>query len=234
MIDFTTLNISQETKKILSDFHIDFVFQPIFDRNNDIYAYEALMRPENIFISDFIQKKKAEDKLHELELATFFGALYAFRKRGYQTKININSFPSEHLSKEELSELLHCFPGMDQDMIIEILEHTDYQENIWKEKIKMIKSHSDIKIALDDFGTGYNNLSSVQHYNPQIIKLDRSLIKNVHIDANKAGIISSLIRYFHELGAKVLAEGIELEEEYNLLKAIGADYFQGYYLAKPM
>lgn len=234
MLDFSTLSVSEETKQILSEFHIDFVFQPIFDRNNQIFAYEALMRPENIFISDFIKQKAEECKLHELEIATFFGALYVFEKRGYQTKININSFPSENLTEKEFTELLSCFPGMDKNMIIEILEYTDYSERIWKEKIEMIKKYPDITIALDDFGTGNNNLTAISQYTPAIIKLDRTITKDVHLRANKAGAVFSLIRYFHELNMQVLAEGVELKDEYTLLKAMGIDYFQGYYLGKPM
>lgn len=234
MIDFSKLNVSKSTKSILSDFHIDFVFQPIFDRDNNIYAREALMRPENIFISDFIKQKELEDKLHEVELATFFGALSVYKERGYTEKININSFPSENLTDEEFNELLSCFPNTEKNMVIEILEYTDFQENIWKEKLERFQKHPDITIALDDFGTGNNDLDSVITYNPKIVKLDRSIVKDIHLNASKAGTMYGLTKYFHEFGAKVLAEGIELKEEYDFLKAIGIDYFQGYYLGRPM
>jgi len=91
-----------------------------------------------------------------------------------------------------------------------------------------------VQIFMDDFGTGYSNLSSLIHYPFSFIKLDRSLIAPVP-DNRQAGLmIESLLKLFHNMGKRVVAEGVEQEEQANYLRNCGVDMIQGYYYARPM
>ena len=101
LLDFENLNVNETIKSVLKQYHIDFVFQPVFSKDEELIGYEALMRPEGKQILDFIQKMKEKEKLHELELLTFFGATMAYRQRGYHTKLGIRVLAEGIETKEE-------------------------------------------------------------------------------------------------------------------------------------
>ena len=99
--------------------------------------------------------------------------------------------------------------------------------------LKAIKSIG-LRLALDDFGTGYSSLSYLQKYPFDHIKIDKSFIDDLENDSNDAKITRSIIALARSLGLKVTAEGVEDVSAWNKLKEFGADYFQGYYLGKPL
>ena len=91
-----------------------------------------------------------------------------------------------------------------------------------------------IQISLDDFGTGYSSLSYLKKFDIDYIKIDRSFIHNLSADSDGLALCKAMIVMAHTLGLKVVAEGIETEEQRDLLKAAGCDYGQGYLFARPM
>src|SRR6185503_269646 len=88
-------------------------------------------------------------------------------------------------------------------------------------------------LALDDFGTGYSSLSYLNQFTFDTIKIDRSFL---HAGENGAGsvILRSVVALAHELGKKVVVEGVETEEDVGLLRTIGCEYGQGFYYYEPM
>lgn len=234
MINFEKLNISSTTKRALSSFNIKFVFQPIFDRSNQIVAYEALMRPFEMTVSDLIRFRMEKSALHEMELATFFGAIIAYKERNFDSKIklHINSFPSECFTEKESIEYFEKLGIDNVSIVIEILEYMSADDKIWKAK-KALADYYNINFALDDFGTGYSGLGAVDFYQPSIIKIDRSLISGINTDSLKQKNLNKFLKLFHSQNRQVLAEGIETKAEYEYLLSIGIDLFQGYYLGMP-
>lgn len=234
MIDFRELKFQQADLEELIKLEIDFAFQPIFNAKNlEISAYEALMRPKGkpplTLIAEYQQKKK----LHVIELATCFGATMEYKKRGYDKYLCLNSFPSEVMSHAQIELYFECFPEMDGKIIVEMLEYTELNKYKWTEKKDEI-SHNEMKVALDDYSTGNNDISAVDFFLPQYVKLDRSLISNVHNDKAKQAKINELVAHFHEREIEVVAEGVETEAEFTYLRMnTGVDYLQGYYLAMP-
>lgn len=104
------------------------------------------------------------------------------------------------------------------------------------EKInKFIKDTKSLgcKIAIDDFGTGYSNFSYIAKLNIDIIKIDGSLIKNIHIDKNIQITVSTIVNFAKALNIKTVAEYVHNKEVYECVKNLGIDYSQGYYLHKP-
>jgi diguanylate cyclase (GGDEF)-like protein len=91
-----------------------------------------------------------------------------------------------------------------------------------------------IELAIDDFGTGYSNLSHLRDFCAGTLKLDRSFISGLRGNTDAASIVGALTGLGHALGMKVLAEGVETEQELRLIRAMGCDEVQGYYLARPM
>lgn len=91
-----------------------------------------------------------------------------------------------------------------------------------------------ITIALDDFGTGYSSLHYLKKIPCEVVKLDKSLIREMHQDRDHYEIIASTIQLCHKLGKSVVAEGVEMTEQLTLLKALSCDEIQGYYYSKPL
>ena len=86
MVDYSIFPLDEEIKDKLAKLEISYAFQPIFYPNGrDIYAYEALMRPKNIGVMDLIEEFRIKNDLHTLEVATIFGAVQCYAKRGYHS-----------------------------------------------------------------------------------------------------------------------------------------------------
>ncbi|MCP4388713.1 MAG: EAL domain-containing protein, partial [Gammaproteobacteria bacterium] len=92
---------------------------------------------------------------------------------------------------------------------------------------------SGIQVALDDFGTGYSSLAYLQKFDIDYLKIDREFIKNLKPDSDDLALCAGIVAMAHTLGIEVIAEGIEIEEQKQLLLKIGCDYGQGFYLGKP-
>ena len=91
-----------------------------------------------------------------------------------------------------------------------------------------------IQLSIDDFGTGYSSLSYLKRLPVSELKIDKSFVMNIEHDQDDVTIVRSTIELGHNLGLKVVAEGIENKNTWNILKTMGCDYGQGYFMAKPM
>lgn len=91
-----------------------------------------------------------------------------------------------------------------------------------------------LKIAIDDFGTGYSSLAYLNQLPVQLLKLDRAFVQDIEIDENNAAISEGAIKLAHSLGLKVVAEGIETEQQKLKLDTMGCDFYQGYFYGKPV
>lgn len=99
----------------------------------------------------------------------------------------------------------------------------------------LVKLHElGIKLSMDDFGTGYSSLSYLRQYAFDILKIDRSFITGITNDESDCDLVKGTIAMAHSLGLKVVAEGVETKEQFELLNQLACDYLQGYYLSKPI
>jgi len=91
-----------------------------------------------------------------------------------------------------------------------------------------------VSLAIDDFGTGYSSLAYLKRFPIQKLKIDRSFINDVATDSNDAAIAKSIISLAHNMGLKVVAEGVEDKHQMEWLRARGCDQAQGYYYSRPV
>lgn len=91
-----------------------------------------------------------------------------------------------------------------------------------------------VQIAIDDFGSGYSNFSHVLNLEPDYIKIDASLIKNIDKDIYSQVVVSTIITFASKLGIKTIAEFVHNDSIYEIVKDLGVDYVQGYYIGKPI
>ena len=120
--------------------------------------------------------------------------------------------------------------GIDLE-ITESLMMEDVAGNI--EKLKAVRALG-INIAIDDFGTGYSSLGYLAKLPVQYLKIDRSFIMSMQQDPNAMTLVSTMISLAHSLRLKVVAEGVETEEQANFLRLLRCDLMQGYVFSKPL
>ncbi len=135
---------------------------------------------------------------------------------------------------EEFMELLELHQMQPNKLIIELTESVFLEAA--ERHIDTLKWLQDIgiEIHLDDFGTGYSSLNYLRLLPIDVVKLDRDFIKDIAVNEKQADLTESLIHIIHNLGKTVIAEGVETEDQLNLLQQMGCDIIQGYYYAKPM
>ena len=234
MIYYEDLPLDKEILKALSELQINYVFQPIFyNDGKTIFAHEALMRPVGTTVTDLIDEYIKRDQLHVLEVATFWGAAQEYFLRGYKEKLSVNSFPCECFSEEEARIFIDYYGDEESILMIEMLEYPKFSLSMSLKK-KEIAEIGHSVFALDDYGSGFNDMKKVDMLEPHIIKIDRALLSGIDTDVEKQENCKNIIDTMHARNIKVVAEGVETKEEFDYLVNIGADLFQGYYLAKPM
>jgi|GEM_PF-5375443 len=91
-----------------------------------------------------------------------------------------------------------------------------------------------MQFAIDDFGTGYSSLAYLKKFDIDFLKIDQSFVKNLSEESADLALCEAIIMMAHKLGLKVIAEGIEIQQQLDLLLKAGCDYGQGYLFAKPM
>lgn len=228
-----------ELNRLIKYESIKYVFQPIFSlKNGTIFAYEALMRP----ISDLLRKPEellrvaqAEAKLDKIERITWFHALKDFFNQVREddnARVFINSIPNQLLAADEWTLIEKMYEDKLSRVVMEITENTKSELEIDSIK-RAFCAKWNIPIALDDYGSGYSNSDMLVSFDFHFVKLDMTLIRDIHKNPSTQSLVRGMIAYCHENYIMVIAEGIETVEEYETAKELGADFGQGFYLAKP-
>lgn len=222
-------------------------YQPQIDTTTQkIVGFEALIRwfsPEYGFVSPgkFIPIAEEIGLINTLgEWILKEACKYSIRmNEKFDTKVvvSINISPIQ-LNQENFTDIVKRVieeTGVSTDIIgIEITETSlmeTFDEN--SKKLELLRNMG-IGISLDDFGTGYSSLNYLLRLPINVIKIDRSFILNMTSDEKGIKIIESIISLSHNMGLKVIAEGVEIDEQLDILKYLGCDIIQGYIFGRPM
>lgn len=233
----------EEMNRIIDERSIKYAFQSIVSaKTGEIYGYEALMRPQSTVLKsplELLRIAKASSKLYKIEHLTWIESLKSFHQQINQgkapknSKIFLNSISNCIISPDDIRYINKVHKDILPNLVMEILESEQSNMDFMKIKLNLMK-YWQAKIALDDFGSGYNNELALITFNPNIIKIDRSIISGCDNDANRQNIITNLIKIAKAKNVLVLAEGVETFEELKTVIDCGVDLIQGYYIGRPL
>ena len=234
------IEVIKMVKIALEEYKIVSYFQPIINnKTREIEKYESLVRlideNDNI-ISPFeflgaSKKGNYYNKITHRVLENTFKML-----EHVTTKLSINLSVID-LEKEEtvsfIFNLLDKYKDHKEKIIFELLEDENIKDMTRVKKfIKTIKAMG-ILIAIDDFGAGYSNFERLLEFEPDIIKIDGVLIRNIIEDTYSRNVVETIVDFARKQNIKTIAEYVENEEIFNYLEKIGVDYSQGFYFGRP-
>ncbi len=225
-------------KDIIDRNQLGVVFQPIVSlRTGELFGFEALSRPVNPIyrnIVELIDDAEASGHYAILEKRMVYNALDAYMERHSKYKdkyLFINTAPYATLDERDYNDIRdRYFSHM--KVVFEVVE----RNRMDPEEINLRKSivtKAGAKFALDDFGSGYSNHLALLALEPDIIKIDREMVRGIGDDLRKQHMLEDIISYSRYRGTRVLAEGVETRDELETLCRMGIDYAQGYYTGMP-
>lgn len=240
------LSIISDIKTALESKLFHMHYQPISDlETGEIVNVESLIRwfhPKKGYISPayFIpiaEKAGMIDEIGDYTIDQVFSQKQMWNMAGYKLeKISINisamTFAKENFSANIVKKL-DQYNLKGSEVVLELTETSfSTHANKLKKSIDRVRALG-IEVAMDDFGTGYSSLARLKDLQIDHLKLDRAFIVSL-LEENGQEIIKPLISLAKALGKSVIAEGIETQEQFDILKSLGCKYGQGYYLARPM
>lgn len=228
-------------KKIISKKEINLWTQPIIDvETREIRAWEMFTRgPKGVLENPFplFSVARQTGMLYDLEMIIFEKIFQQLKGSRRRENIFINCTPITFGNirfPRDIKQLIEQYRGISpQQITFEITEHDSIHGiKNFAYNLKVLRLMG-FRFAVDDTGAGYNSLNTISEIMPDIIKVDRSVIENIHKSPLKESMLKGLLLVAKEAGSLVVAEGIENEEEAFVLTRNKVDLAQGYYYAKP-
>lgn len=231
------------TKKLKSAFindNIEVYFQPLVNNKTlKVDKYECLVRLIDeegkvvapYFFLDISKKSNQYTKLTKIVLEKSF---QKFEHLPFEFSVNISYEDIENPDfLDFVKELLKKYDVKNR-VVFEILEDESIKNyNLLISFVDEVKSLG-CKVAIDDFGSGYSNFEHLLKMNIDYLKIDASLIKNIATNENSYKITKTIIEFAKNLNLKTIAEFVENEEIFNIVRKLGADYSQGYFFSAPI
>jgi EAL domain-containing protein (putative c-di-GMP-specific phosphodiesterase class I) len=215
-------------------------FQPIVDaRGGWVHAYEALVRgPEGQGASSVLQRVNAANS-HAFDQASRIKAIETAARLGLaagQALLSINFMPNavqdpKTCTRATVSAAQRA--GLPLDRLI--FEFTEGEPVEYGHLSRILATYKalGLKTAIDDFGAGYSGLSLLAKFQPDLVKLDMELIRDIDSHRVKQVLVSAMVKACVEIGVEVVAEGIETHAESATLRDMGVDLQQGFLFARP-
>lgn len=207
-------------------------------KTKKIDKYEALARivkdDEIITPDKFLEISKSSKQYPKITEAMIKKSFEYFKDKkdlSFSINLSMDDIKNEKTTSY-LFEMIDKY-NINERLTIELLESEELNHfEIINKFIKKLKKYN-IQIAIDDFGSGYSNFAYIIKLDIDYLKIDSSLIENIHIDKQALKIVKSIISFAKELEIKLVAEKVHNKEIYNILTNLKVDYLQGYYIGKP-
>jgi len=241
------LQIERELRNALERNEFSLEYQPLMNREGNLEVLEALIRWTNptlgrVSPADFIPISEDMGLILSIGEWVIRAALHDgayWHRAGYdvpQIAVNVSSVQLVEKGFGGIVETAlrnHQFPA--RRLMLEVTE-TALMNNLEQAMVQIeALRHIGVRFAIDDFGTGYSSLSQLRTLPVDCLKIDRSFIRDLEpASSGCSTLVQGIIALAHSLQLEVVAEGIETEGQLNLLRAMGCDLNQGFFLARPM
>ena len=218
------------------------VFQPIFSlKDGSVHGYEALSRltEESLFTSteDLFDAATTHSLTAPLERLCRKKALTSARELEVPGQLFLNVCPALLQANDHergfTAALLDRLNIEQSRVTFELTERTLIEDyDLFRRAISHYREQG-YTIAIDDLGSGYAGLQMLAQLEPEYVKLARFLVNDIHQSSTRQALVEALVTFCSRIGARVIAEGIERQEELDYLSSIGVSFGQGYFLSKP-
>ncbi len=246
----SSIKTNQEAKKnfevikmvkiALDNYKIVSYFQPIINnKTKEIEKYESLVRLINekgevISPIEFLNISKKGNYYNKITSRVLENSFKMLDFVNTKLSINLSALDIEkEQTRKEIFTLLDKYKKDNKRIVFELLEDENVKDfRSIKLFIRKVKRRG-VMIAIDDFGAGYSNFERLLDFEPDILKIDGSLVKNIEKDSFSRNIIETIVSFAKKQNILTIAEYVENESIFKLLNEIGVDYSQGYYFGKP-
>ncbi len=234
------LELIKMVKIALENCNIVSYFQPIINnKTKTIEKYESLVRlidEEGNVLSPykFLSVAKKGTYYNKVTQRVLENSFKMLKSVSTELSINLSTLDIEkEETREHIFKLLEEYKIDRHRLIFELLEDESAKDfRSIKKFIKKVKSLG-VSIAIDDFGAGYSNFERLLEFEPDILKIDGSLIKNIINDKYSKNVVETIVTFAKKQQILTVAEYVESKEIFDYLNSIGVDYSQGYYFGKP-
>ena len=224
----------ERVRAVLAGDALSMVFQPIVELGRGgTVGMEALARfaveprrPPDVWFAE----AAAVGLLVDLELAAVDAALAQFDRVGPRTYVSVNLSP-ESVMSPRLLPVVAGHPG--ERIVIEVTEHAPVEDYETVNAALASLRAQECRLAIDDTGAGFASLRHILRLAPEVIKLDLSLTQGLDSDPARRALATALIFFAGEIGATIVAEGIETQAEVDALRTLGVGFGQGYFFGRP-
>jgi EAL domain-containing protein (putative c-di-GMP-specific phosphodiesterase class I) len=212
------------------------VVQPIVHaQSRELYAYEALARCDHPEIAGPIQLfdlAEELDAVEEIEAVLRERVAELLRTLPDSTRLFVNTHPRALAGPEFYAPTNPLLPFADR-IVLEIIEREEAgPSGELAERVAKLRARG-FRIALDDLGAGYNGLNAFAEVRPDIVKFDMNLVRDMVKSATSLRLVATMIELCRDLGVMTVGEGVETEEQGELLRALACDLLQGYRFGRP-
>ncbi len=242
------LALEAELEQALSEHTFQLAFQPQVDHRGTVVGAEVLLRWHDsqgtaVPPSVFIPLAERSGQIHAISawvMAESCRQLRAWREEGLplpRLAVNLSAAQlglGDAALAGTLIDLVQSHGLQPSDFELEVTETALIANPEASRADTLALSQAGFQIAIDDFGTGYASLVSLHTLPVDTIKIDLSFIQRLQSSSTDHAIVKSTILMAHELGLKALAEGVESEQQWNILQRLGCDHFQGFLFGVPM
>lgn len=219
-------------------FAFSHAFQPIVDiHTREVFAHEALVRGAAGESARSVLERVTEDNRYHFDQASRVKAIELAARVGIPARLSINFMPNAiyrpELCIRSALAAAHAHGFAPERIIFEAVEGERVQDGKWLATILREYQRIGFLTAIDDFGAGFAGLTLLADFQPDLIKLDMALVRDVHRSRPRQAIVRGVAAVCAELGVSVIAEGIESADEMRCLEDMGIRLMQGYLFAHP-
>ncbi|NLZ09814.1 EAL domain-containing protein [Neopusillimonas aromaticivorans] len=221
------------------DFQFSYAYQPILDvKKHSVFAHEALVRGPAGESAFSVLSKVNEDNRYKFDQACRVKAIQTAAAISLPSRLSINFMPNA-IYKPELCirttlEAARQFNFPIDRIIFETVEGEQVNDGKWLAQVLKEYQRIGFLTAIDDFGAGFAGLNLLADFHPDIIKLDMGLVRDIHASKSRQAIVRGIAGIAGELNIMLVAEGVEVLDEYLCLRDLGIDLMQGYLFSKPL